>query len=150
MVGTTVTWYFGRDGRRVGPRKRECFGRLRMGERVVIGAGVCDRTSRLVFVGEAEKTEVPGIAPVQLMSEEVDECADEVCSSSGTFGRLVLTRSGRVMTLSEAGLRIAMRLCLPSCPKLADVGVRALWKNALSGVRMEYCEKAGDIGVKAA
>ena len=79
----------------------------------------------------------------------MDDCV-ETCSSSWTLGRLVFTRSGKVIILSVPGLRIAMRLCLPSCAKLGAVGVWLSWKDACSGVRIGKAENAGDIVVNAA
>jgi hypothetical protein len=43
-----------------------------------------------------------------------------------------------------------MRLCLPSPAKLGVVGVCLPCKNAVSGLRIEKVENAGDMGVNAA
>jgi hypothetical protein len=52
------------------------------------------------------------------------------------------------MTVSKPGLRMAMRLCLPSCTEEFAMGVS--WKTALSGVQIAKVENTGDIGVNAA
>jgi hypothetical protein len=47
------------------------------------------------------------------VEEGIDGCSPDICSS-GTLNRLVFTLSGKVKVAPKPGLRMAMRLCLPS------------------------------------
>ena len=88
---------------------RRRLGRRRIGERMCRGAGVWARMRRRVGELEGERARLAVVfAGAHSMREFVEEeeeeeedailCA-ECVSSSCTFGRLVLTRRGRVMVV---------------------------------------------------
>lgn len=144
-LGSTVTWYFGGGGRRFECKtvlvlKVRVVEFLRIGDRaVVIGDGLWERTRRRRYVGEEAdegmRSEVAVVATAGAHSTSVVPSEDAVktrskgrgsCSFSSIFSlvTLVLTRRGRVRTLSRIGLRMAIRLWRPSIAVLVtDVGV---------------------------
>jgi len=123
---------------------------LRLGERIHVDAGDGGPVSSLVVGDAVDDGEGDQLRSVVVSDRGVDR-GWFACSAIGIRGSealfapmFVLTRKGRVRALSQVGLLIAIRLCLPS--SLWMVALEA-WKYALSGVRTWYTGRNGLGGI---